>query len=53
MFGDTDGFLCVYVGRISNEKRMDVIIEAMRALQPGPGGQKAYLAIIGGFASVN
>mmetsp|Transcript_10911 Transcript_10911/g.17771 ORF Transcript_10911/g.17771 Transcript_10911/m.17771 type:complete len:480 (-) Transcript_10911:429-1868(-) len=44
MFGDTDGFLCVYVGRISNEKRLDVIINAMRELT---GKSSAYLAIVG------
>jgi phosphatidylinositol alpha 1,6-mannosyltransferase len=44
MFGDTSGILCVYVGRISNEKRMDVIIEAMRNVT---GRRAAYLALIG------
>jgi hypothetical protein len=44
MFGDKNGFLCVYVGRISNEKRMDVIMEAVRKLD---GKRTAYLAIIG------
>ncbi len=44
MFGDESGFLCVYVGRISNEKRLDVIIDAVRNLR---GEQKAYLAIVG------
>jgi glycosyltransferase involved in cell wall biosynthesis len=45
MFGDTSGFLCIYVGRISNEKRLDVIIEAVQSLREGES--KAYLAIIG------
>lgn len=45
MFGDKDGFLCIYVGRISNEKRLDVIIEAVQTLDEGE--RKAYLAIIG------
>lgn len=40
-FGDPNAFLCVYVGRISKEKRMDVLIDAIRQL---PG---TYLAIIG------
>ena len=40
-FGNPDAFLCVYVGRISKEKRMDVMIEAMRGID------NAYLAIIG------
>eukprot|EP01034_Spumella_vulgaris_P027121 gene27120-33798_t len=44
MFGDTNGFLCVYVGRISHEKRLDVVIKAMGLLT---GEQKAYLAIVG------
>ena len=44
MFGDKDGFLCVYVGRISNEKRLDIVIDAMRRLQ---GASRAYLAIVG------
>ncbi len=46
MFGDVNGFLCVYVGRVSNEKRMDVIIDAMRNVR-GASGRSAYLAIIG------
>lgn len=43
LFGDTssEAFLCVYVGRISREKRIDVIAEAVKRI---PG---AYLAIIG------
>ena len=40
-FGDRSGFLCVYVGRLSREKQIDVLIKAVRAI---PG---AYLAIIG------
>jgi glycosyltransferase involved in cell wall biosynthesis len=40
-FGDPEGFLCVYVGRISREKRIDVIVSAVKQI---PG---AYLAIIG------
>ena len=53
MFGDPDGFLCVYVGRISNEKRLDVVIDAVRGLvnnnnnSKGSGGGNAYLAIVG------
>jgi glycosyltransferase involved in cell wall biosynthesis len=43
-FGDPGGFLCVYVGRISNEKRLDLVLDAMSRL----GGERnAYLAIIG------
>lgn len=41
MFGDPDGFLCVYVGRISKEKRLDIIIEALKHIP------KAYLALVG------
>lgn len=44
MFGSDDGFLCVYVGRISNEKRMDVIIDATRDLS---GDDRTYIALIG------
>lgn len=44
MFGDADGFLCVYVGRISNEKRLDIVIDVMRRLS---GPRRAYLAIVG------
>jgi glycosyltransferase involved in cell wall biosynthesis len=40
-FGDPNGFLCLYVGRISKEKRMDVLVDAIKDL---PG---VYLAIIG------
>ena len=30
-FGDSkNGFLCTFVGRISKEKRIDVIVSAMR-----------------------
>ena len=43
MFGDKDGFLCIYVGRISNEKRLDVIINAVQNLEGG----NAYFAIVG------
>jgi glycosyltransferase involved in cell wall biosynthesis len=43
-FGDTRKgvFLCVYVGRISKEKKIGVIVDAVKSL-----GDKAYLAIIG------
>lgn len=41
LFGDPNGFLCTYVGRISKEKRIDVILEAVRSIEG------AYLAIIG------
>ena len=41
LHGEWDGFLCVYVGRIANEKRIDLLIEA---LQDIPG---VYLAIVG------
>lgn len=40
-FGDDQGFLCVYIGRISREKRIDIIIEAVQQI---PG---CYLAIVG------
>ena len=42
-FNDEDPgtFLCVYVGRISKEKRLDVIVEAVKNVDG------AYLAIIG------
>lgn len=44
MFGDASGFLCVYVGRISNEKRLEVMINALKQVT---GERKAYLAIVG------
>lgn len=40
-FGDARGFLCVFVGRISREKRIDLIVEAIKGIEG------AYLAIIG------
>lgn len=40
-FGDDDAFLCVYVGRLSREKRLDIIINALKDLP------RAYLAIVG------
>ena len=40
-FGNEQGFLCVYVGRISREKRIDIIAEAIKTID------NAYLAIIG------
>jgi glycosyltransferase involved in cell wall biosynthesis len=40
-FGDKQGFLCVYTGRISREKRLDVIIDAIQQID------HCYLAIIG------
>jgi len=40
-FGNIDGFLCVYVGRISKEKRLDVMVDAVKSID------NAYLAIIG------
>lgn len=40
-FGHPKGFLCVYVGRISKEKRIDIIIEAVRQMD------NTYLAIVG------
>lgn len=40
-FNDPKGFLCVYVGRISKEKRIDTIFEAISALD------NVYLALIG------
>ena len=43
-FGDKDAFLCIYAGRISNEKRLDIVIDALKGLS---GARKAYLAIVG------
>ena len=40
-FGDPSAFLCVYVGRISREKRIDIIVAAVKKI---PG---AVLAIVG------
>ncbi len=45
-FDDEDGFLCVYVGRISGEKRLDVIIDAIKELRQD-SKSRTYLAIIG------
>ena len=41
MFGDPNGFLCVYCGRISREKQLDLMVTAVKAIP------NAYLAIIG------
>lgn len=46
MFGDDEGFLCVYVGRISSEKRIDIIIDAIQTLRQS-SERRTYLAIIG------
>lgn len=43
-FNDPDAFLCTYVGRISNEKRLDVMVDAIRELT---GSSNAYLALVG------
>jgi glycosyltransferase involved in cell wall biosynthesis len=40
-FGHPEAFLCVYVGRISREKNLEVIVEALKGIDD------AYLAIIG------
>lgn len=40
-FGDKNAFLCTYVGRISKEKRIDIIATAIKDIEG------AYLAIIG------
>jgi glycosyltransferase involved in cell wall biosynthesis len=41
MFGDEKGFLCVYVGRISREKRIDICVDVISQMK------NVYLAIIG------
>jgi glycosyltransferase involved in cell wall biosynthesis len=41
MFGNANGFLCLYTGRISNEKRIDLILAAVQKLD------NAYLAVVG------
>jgi glycosyltransferase involved in cell wall biosynthesis len=41
LFGDTSGFLCVYVGRLSKEKQIDVLISAIQDIPD------TYLAIVG------
>lgn len=49
-FGDDHAFLCVYVGRISNEKRLDVILSAVSELNEEAEAKqlpRTYLAIIG------
>jgi hypothetical protein len=40
-FGNENAFLCVYVGRISKEKKIDVIVDALKGIK------NAYLAIVG------
>lgn len=40
-FEDEDAVLCVYVGRISREKRLDVLMDALKNLD------HVYLAIVG------
>jgi len=46
MFGDEKGFLCIYVGRISGEKRLDVMIDAIKRVDVIKG-RRIYLAIVG------
>jgi glycosyltransferase involved in cell wall biosynthesis len=41
MFGNEKGFLCVYVGRISREKRIDICVDVISQMK------NVYLAIIG------
>ncbi len=41
MFGNPTGFLCVYVGRISKEKQIDLLVDVIQKIP------RAYLAIIG------
>ena len=40
-FGHKDAFLCIFTGRISNEKRIDLILGAVQKLD------NAYLAVVG------
>ena len=40
-FGNKDAFLCIYTGRISNEKRIDLVLGAVQKLE------NAYLAVVG------
>jgi glycosyltransferase involved in cell wall biosynthesis len=44
-FGDTSAntFLCVYVGRISKEKRLDVIVEAVKRI---PGTYRVRVRVL-------
>ena len=46
-FDDPKGFLCVYVGRISKEKRIETIFEAISSLD------NVYLALIGDGPTAN
>ncbi len=41
MFGNTSGFLLVFVGRLSREKQIDMLIEAIKSIPD------CYLAIVG------
>lgn len=45
-FNDPNPFLLVYVGRISNEKRLDIVISALKKLKKN-STKTPYLAIIG------
>ena len=40
-FGNPDGYLCVYAGRVSQEKRLELVIEAVQSMD------NVYLAIVG------
>lgn len=40
-FGAPDALLCVFVGRLSNEKRIEVLVEALKEVP------SAYLALVG------
>jgi glycosyltransferase involved in cell wall biosynthesis len=49
MFGDEEGFLLVYAGRLSTEKRIDVLVQGLEIMrqQAKVNNRQIYLALVG------
>lgn len=55
MFGDENGFLLVYAGRLSTEKRIDVLVQGLERMRQHPmiNNRQIYLALVGDGPSAN